>query len=470
MKINFHQFRNTLKGRLTFWYLTTIGLIILVILSAISGLFWLIIRDQIDHHVHIAVSEAKQIVENYRGQERDGLIKNLVSGKGMTVVVLSPDGSPLLETNSPDVAIGTEHQLQKILTTNRLFESSPTHFSTGSIRFAAVPAQVSAGKGIVAVGYSTSILYDAFFAMIGIVIGVSAMLVLIVAFLGHRWLSQQLSPLELIANQAKNIGSSLSDRIYIDPPTKELDTIQNALNSMLSKIENIFLNEREFFSDAAHTLKTPLAVIRSQIENIKQNPRMKNDLLLSLDTANNTIQDLLFLSRVATQQHDLKSLSLSKLLIDLADLTGTLGEEKRLEIITDIPKDITLKTNPQLLTKALTNILHNAVIYNKPHGKIFITLKSLRHCEPALAGVAISYNQIEIIIKDTGIGIPKKDLPHIFDRFYRGQSGSKGSGLGLAITNSVITSLRGTITATSRLHHGTTIILTLPTTPSLRVS
>jgi hypothetical protein len=150
---------STLRGRLTLWYVMSVGLIIILFLLAVGGLFWITLQDQIDHHVHIAVNEAKQIVENYRGKERDDLIRNLVSARGMTVVVLSPDGSPILETNSPDIALVTEHQLQKILTASSLYDSTPTHFTENNIRFAAMPATVSAGKGIVAVGYSTQILY-----------------------------------------------------------------------------------------------------------------------------------------------------------------------------------------------------------------------------------------------------------------------------------------------------------------------
>jgi len=439
---------NTLRGRLTAWFLTSVGFIILIFLSAVALLFYVTIQNQIDHHVHIAVSEAHQIVQNYQGSERDSLIRSLVSARGMTVVVLAPDGSPILETNSPDIALSTEHQLQKILTAQNLYQSAPTHFTESHTRFAAMPVQVQAGKGIVAVGYSTQVIYDSFLILLAIVSGVIVLLILPLSFLGSHKLRQELVPLERISQQAKQISaSSLSSRIHLSSPTIELKNIQEALNLMLGRLEEIFSREREFFADAAHTLKTPLAVIRFQMENIKQNPQIKKDLLLSLDSAGNTIQDLLFLSCVATLHHDLKNTSLSKLLIELADLTQTLGEEKHLEIITDIPKDVTHKTNPQLLTKALTNILHNAVIYNKSNGKIYITLKKKN-------------DKIFIAIKDTGIGIPKKDLPHVFDRFYRGKSDSKGSGLGLAITKSVIESLGGKISITSHFRQDTAFTVT----------
>jgi len=167
----------TLRGRLTLWYILSVGVIVLLLLLSVSGLFWVTLQDQIDHHVHIAVNEAKQVVENYRGEERDSLIKNLVSARGMTVVVLSPDGSAILETNSPDVALVTEHQLQKLLGSSSLYDSTPTHFTENNIRFAAMPAQVNAGKGIVAVGYSTQVLYGTLYKLVAMVLGVVFFLV-----------------------------------------------------------------------------------------------------------------------------------------------------------------------------------------------------------------------------------------------------------------------------------------------------
>ena len=342
---------STLRGRLTLWYLTSVGLIVLLFLTAVSGLFWVTLQDQIDHHVHIAVYEAKQVVENYRGEERDGLIKNLVSVRGITVVVLSPDGSPVLETNSPDIALVTEHQLQKILTLSSLSESVPVHFTESNIRFAAMPATVSAGKGIVAVGYSTKILYDTFYRMLGIVGGIILFLIFPITFTGYKLLKKQLHPLESIASQTKSITNTsfLSKRIAIDSSTQELKTIQEALNTMLSQLENIFNKEREFFSDAAHTLKTPLAVLRSQIENTNITQKAREDMLKTIDKANDTIQDLLFLSRIGSRPQKLETISLTDIMTDLSELASTLGENKSLIISSDIQKDVNIKADKKLL-------------------------------------------------------------------------------------------------------------------------
>ena len=425
-------------------------MIIVLFLIAVSSLFWITLQDQIDHHVHIAVNEAKQVFENYRGEERDGLIKNLVSARGMTVVVLSPDGSAVLETNSPDIALVTEHQLQKLLTSSSLYNSIPTHFTENNIRFAAIPAQVSAGKGIVAVGYSTQVLYATLYRMLLVVAGVVFFVVLPITYFGYNLLKKQLKPLEAIAAQAKAVTdtSSLAKRIIIDSPTQELKTIQDSLNAMLTRLENIFTGERRFFSDAAHTLKTPLAVLRSQTENANLTQKIREDMLKTIDRANDTIGDLLFLSRISGKPQKLETVSLSGILSDLSELANTLGEEKNLTISTDIQKDVTIKADKQLLQRALSNIVYNAVAYNWREGSVKLSLSEKSH-------------RIDITVQDTGIGISKQDLPQIFSRFYRGTNvESKGSGLGLAISKAVVESLGGKISVFSSVNKGTTISLT----------
>src|SRR3989344_6527720 len=225
MKNNFIQKINaTLKGKLSMWYLSSTAFIFLFFTIAVSGLFLAVLQNQIDHHIHIAVNEAHQIVKTYHGDERNSLIKTLVSAQGMTVVVLSPDGSAILETNSPDIALPTEHQLQKILSVAKPFESTPIHFTENNIRFAAKPVQMAAGNGIVAVGYSTKILYSSFYKMLLVLAGIIIFLILPATFMSYKILKKQLQPLESISKQAKEVSdfSSLAKRIKILNPTKEL--------------------------------------------------------------------------------------------------------------------------------------------------------------------------------------------------------------------------------------------------------
>ena len=253
--------------------------------------------------------------------------------------------------------------------------------------------------------------------------------------------------MESIASQAKAVTdtSSLAKRIVIASPTYELMIIQEAFNSMLAKLENIFNSERQFFSDAAHTLKTPLAVVRSQTENASLAQKVKDDMLKTIDGASDTIGDLLLLSRINGRSQKLEIVSLTDIMTDLSELANTLGEEKKLTILTAIQKNVTIKADKQLLQRALSNIVYNAVAYNKPHGSIKLSLERKNHL-------------IKINVQDTGIGIAKPGLPQIFSRFYRGTNAQgKGSGLGLAISKAVVESLGGKISISSFVNKGTTV-------------
>ena len=457
MRSKLRHVTRTLRGKLSLWYLTSVGLIIAIFLTAVGILFWVTLQDQIDHHVHITVNEAREIVENYRGEERDELLKTLVSAQGMTIIVLFPDGAPVLETNSPDVALVTEHQLQKILTSSSLDESAPVHFTESSIRFAALPVQISAGKGILAVGYSAQVLYASFSKILLIVAGIVTLLVLPITFIGYRFLKKQLQPLESIASQAKEVSdsSSLSKRITIVCATEELTTIQASLNSMLSQLQQVFASERRFFSDAAHTLKTPLAILRSQIENLTSGQTggaltqdARHELLTTIDTASDTIQDLLFLSKVGNKAQIPQQFSLTKMLQDLTELTSTLGEDKGLKVTADIQDEVLFKADKKLLQRALSNTVHNAVLYNRYQGKIYISLKK-------------QSAKIVISISDTGLGVTNRDQAKIFTRFFRGENTvGQGSGLGLAITKAVVEDLDGQIRFLSKVNQGSTVTIT----------
>ncbi|PIR42244.1 hypothetical protein CO058_01720 [candidate division WWE3 bacterium CG_4_9_14_0_2_um_filter_35_11] len=440
----------TLRGRLSVWYISTVVIILLVLLTSVSGLFLYTLQDQIDHHIHIAVNEAHQIVQDYKKEERYSLIENLVSAQGMTVIVLSPDGSPMLETNSPDVALVTEHQLQKILVDSSLSETIPKHFTENNVRFAALPVDINFGKGLVAVGYSTKVIYSTFYKLLGIVFAVVFILVFPLTVLSYKLLKKQLFPLEDISKQAKLVTSSsqLSKRIKIENTTMELQTIQNAFNVMLSKLESIFKNERDFFSDAAHTLKTPLAVMRAQVENLSITQESKDALLSTIDLSNDSIEDLLFLSRIESRSRVHIKFSLSKLVKNFVELATTLGEDHGLTVSSQVEADINIQADMKLLQRALSNVIHNAVQYNKEKGTIAITLKKQMH-------------KIILTIEDTGLGISKHDQKNLFKRFFRGSNvASKGFGLGLAISKAAIESSGGKISISSSFGAGTTVIIT----------
>lgn len=431
----------TLRGKLTLWYVSSTVVFFTVVAFVFSLLLWQVLHDQIDHHLHIVTNEAIEVVNTSQDEERERLLRNLVGGEGMTVVLATEDGKTLLQTNSPDVAQISEEQIKSLPQTSEAYGNHPYHFTVQDMRFATVNLTVNGDPAVLAVGYSVAIVEESFMRMIGILAAVVLPLLVLLTLVGRKLIARHLYPLELVAEAALEVKKpqQLSKRITKLSLTSELKKIVLAFNSMLGQLEHVFKKEHEFFSDAAHTLKTPLAVVRSQIEGLKLEGDKKTKLLHTVDETVETVNDLLLISRVETGEMGTQgTVSLSKVMNELVALVQDLTQEKQITVKSSITPQVKVTANESLLKRALGNAVHNAAQYVPQRGEI---------------GVNLIEEKSEAVIEIRNSGkIAKEDLPLVFDRFYRGKKSSKitsGSGLGLAISKAVIESLGGSIAVSS---------------------
>lgn len=450
------KFLQTLRGRLSLWYFGSTLFVFLVFSITLSSILWITLHSQINHHLLTVINEARQIVENNQGVEREGLLRNLVSTQGMTVVLLSPDGAPLLQTNSPDLATISEHQIQQVISSGKVAITEPAFFTAGGVRFSTVPVMESGGRGTLAVGYSIRIIEHTFVKIVAITALAVIILLLPLNYVGYKLLNNYLSPLETIVNASGRVANtkSLSLRVPSKNMTNELKVIAKAFNQMLSKLQKVFQKEHQFFSDTAHALKTPLTVLRSQVEDLPgSNVNEKKTLFKSIDDLAEVIGDLLLISRIETKG-DIKkdTFSLTNVMNEFVELTKTLGSEKQLSVKANIKSNISVRADKRLLRRAVINVIQNAVVYSKNKGEIYLELVKNSKTR-----------KIEIIVKDTGLGIAKADLSSVFDRFYRGKTkaDTKGSGLGLAITKAVVEGMGGRVLARPRSGKGTEVKIIL---------
>lgn len=221
---------------------------------------------------------------------------------------------------------------------------------------------------------------------------------------------------------------------------------------------------QRFTADASHELRSPLAAILSNaqvalIPNVAASDR--GDCVREIETAakamSELIDNLLFLAR-----HDgpiagadlSERISLQDLLAPLVDYGTAQACQRNRNFVPDIPLHAaTVKANPQLLRRALTNLLDNAFKYTAESGTIWLRLRVQAH-------------HVLIQVEDNGIGIPESDLPHIFERFYRVDVARSrrtgGFGLGLSIVRQVVCAHSGQIVATSIAGQGSTFQVRLP--------
>lgn len=219
----------------------------------------------------------------------------------------------------------------------------------------------------------------------------------------------------------------------------------------LKPIEIALENQKNFISNASHELRTPLTILKTAIEvTLKMGPitypQMKNILESNLEDVNNLetlTNDLLILER---SKVNLTTVRIDQIILDCIDKLKPLTTKNKVSIHTHL-SSISIKADESGVNEVVTNLLDNAIKYNKPGGKIYVS-------------VAKKGLNCVLEVKDTGIGIEEKHLPYIFDRFYR--VGLKGFGLGLSIVSKIVTQHKGKIFVESKVGKGTKFTVIFP--------
>lgn len=305
---------------------------------------------------------------------------------------------------------------------------------------------------------------SAYRTMIRLSLIILPVIVMLAAFIGYQLTARAFRPIAQITASAGRIagGEDLTERIPIREGNDEVQTLAQTFNAMLERLQNSFESERRFTSDAAHELRTPVAVIISQceyaIEHAQTPGEAKNALFSILEQAKGMsamTSQLLTLSRADMGRDTLQreELNLSELAEVVAAQMEEAAAEKGITIHTDIEPDLMLVGDETMLMRLLLNLTENGIKYGKPGGNLTVTL----HRNGA---------HIDGTIADDGIGIAQEDLPKIWDRFYQADpsrnGGEHGVGLGLPMVKYIVSAHSGTITAQSTPGEGTVFFFTLP--------
>ena len=223
---------------------------------------------------------------------------------------------------------------------------------------------------------------------------------------------------------------------------------------------------RLFVSNVSHELRTPLTSVKSYLEALDEgalyDPVAPDFIKVSLDETNRMMRmvtDLLHLSRIdnATTQLDVELINFTAFItfiLNRFDKMRGQDQEKKYELVRDYPiNSVWIEIDTDKMTQVIDNILNNAIKYSPDGGKITVSMKT-------------TDDQMVLSIKDQGLGIPKQDLPKIFDRFYRVDRARSraqgGTGLGLAIAKEIIKQHNGFIWAKSEYGKGSTFTIVLP--------
>lgn len=289
-------------------------------------------------------------------------------------------------------------------------------------------------------------------------------LVLGIAVAGGWWLANRaLKPVSAMTADARSIDSNdLSARLSVPCTGDELQELAEAWNELLARIETSVRSVTRFTADAAHELRTPVAVIRTSAELALRYPRSRERYQQTLGSIQQETEEmtellerLLLLARgdSGQWQFQFETVFADDVLRNLRSVISSLAESKQIDV------DFSISTQPAVIwadesaIRRLVMILaDNALKYTPAGGQIAIHMQT-------------SESSCTIEVSDTGCGIPTEDLPHVFERFYRvdpARTPGMGVGLGLAIARAIVDAHHGTIEVLRSSERGSAFRIALP--------
>ena len=346
------------------------------------------------------------------------------------------------------------------------------HASLGAYRLAQRSVTLADGRRYtVRVGASMQLVQDAvnrrtrLMTIFGLVIAV------VTVGVGYWLAGRATRPLGKVVRTAARLRpSQLNERLPIRGTGDELDQLSWTINQFLDRIADYLSRNREFVSNAAHELRSPLAAIQSSIDvalNVDRRTEEYKDLLCDMSEEcarlSTLVNQLLLLAEgdAADASMARERVRLDRVTAKSVDMFRGLAEDRGIQLNCLCGEEAVVEGDGDRLRQVVNNLLDNAIKFTQRGGKVDIEV----HRQP-------DKGQVELRVRDTGVGVPPADLPHLFDRFFRGDkarchaAGAPGHGLGLPICESIVHAHGGTINVSSEEGRGTLALVIFPSRES----
>ena len=317
--------------------------------------------------------------------------------------------------------------------------------------------------GVILASVSTDSIEDSlhiFHTKGGAIIGMIMTIVIALAILLADCIVR---PLRKIAADIEGVTEGYVVEVLHENTFTETKNISDAFNKMLGRMKVLDDSREEFVSNVSHELKTPLASMKVLADSLVTQDQVPielyqefmGDIAKEIDRENDIINDLLTLVKMdkTAQNLNISQVNVNDLLELILKRLRPIAEKKQIEIVLESFRPVTAEIDEVKMTLAISNLVENAIKYNHDEGWVHGSLNA-------------DHKYFYVKVSDSGIGIPKEDQDHIFERFYRvDKSHSReigGTGLGLAITRNAVIMHRGSIKVYSEPEEGTTFTVRIP--------
>ncbi|MBI5560897.1 MAG: HAMP domain-containing protein [Deltaproteobacteria bacterium] len=467
----------SIRTRLTFWYVLLLFISLILFGLGFFYAFSKVYMNRVDRQIHSVAAMMAHSIVRPPGELR--LPKNFdiilerffgIRTRGNFIQVLDLRGRVAAKSSTLEgFELPVSDAARKGAVSGSTTYETVKTFGVYPVRVVTVPVMVKE-LGLVAVVQVGSSLegmeeiyhymfYFLFLEVVGsVVIG---------AAVGWFLAKKSLKPVAEVTKMARRIGAeSLNQRLKFVGPDDEIGRLISTFNEMIARLEASFRQIKQFTEDASHELKTPLTIMRGEIEVALRGAPPEEELrevlasvLEETGRMSHIVKNLLTLARADMDSEAAKKdVRFDLILTERFEQLRKVAVTKGVELAIRQTIHVTVLADPVRLGQVVYNLIDNAVKYTSRHGRVEISLEED-------GGFAI------LIVKDTGIGIPKEDLPYIFDRFYRvdkartrsyeGEEGG-GVGLGLSICKEIVESLGGKIEAESEPGEGSKFTVRLP--------
>jgi heavy metal sensor kinase len=472
----------SLRFKLTLWYVIILGILLTsfstFLYVTLSKSLYRNVDDKLRSLAHLIATESGSPSSRFGFGTIDQTLRASLNLRpiGKFIQVLDASGnvgqkSDNLENVQLPISLNALRNASKGFVT---FETTRT-FGNTPLRVVTVPAMAGDQMvKIVQVASSLEDVEDALNTLLLILI-ITVPSVLLIASVGGQFLANQaLKPVDEVTQTARRITSeNLDQRIRPLRVKDEISRLIETFNEMISRLYQSFRQIKQFTSDASHELKTPLTILRGEVEVALRKERTSTEYeqtlrsnLEEINRMSKIVDDLLLLSKTDIGEIRLnqEDVNLTQILNDVVTQLTLLTQAKNLRITTsNHEEDVHLFADGLRIRQLLLNLIENGIKYTEPGGAIHIALETDAY-------PLESSGSIRIAVSDTGIGIAKEDQERIFDRFFRVDKARArdqgGSGLGLSICKWIVEAHQGRISVESDPGKGSTFTIELPVSSS----